>query len=101
MYAFTRRVRKADQIRRFTIQPAATGWEVKEEQDNTIVRERRYQDWHRVEQARRAMVIELRQLTENGWSEVSDERPAANDARPAANDQRSATSDEPRYSTNR
>jgi len=42
---------------------------VREEQDSHVVRETRYQDWHRVEQARRAFVIEMEHLQENGWEE--------------------------------
>ena len=72
MAAFVRQVRKAAQTRRFTIQPAIEGWEVTEEADDRIVWERRYQDWHRVEQARRAIVVEIRQLTADGWKEFSD-----------------------------
>jgi hypothetical protein len=70
MRAFIKTVRKAEQIRRFRIQSVPDGWEVTEEADNRVVRERRLQDWHRVEHARRAIVVEIRQLTQNGWREI-------------------------------
>ena len=69
MYAFTKSIRKADHIRRYTIQPSAVGWEVRQEQDSQVVRQASYQDWHRVERARRAFVIEMTYLQENGWQE--------------------------------
>ena len=64
---YQKSLRKADQIRRFTIQPTAAGWEVREEQDSRVLRHACYQDWHRVEHARRAFAIELKQLTADGW----------------------------------
>lgn len=70
MYAFARSVRKADHVRRFSIRPAEAGWEVREEQDSQVIRQSCYQDWHRVEHARRAFVLELSQLREDGWQEV-------------------------------
>ena len=70
MGAFVKSIKKADQVRTFTIQPAASGWEVREEQGDEVIRQRCYQDWHRVERARRAFTIELISLREEGWQEV-------------------------------
>jgi hypothetical protein len=69
LYAFAKSIRKANHVRRYIIQPAPVGWEVREEQDSQVVRQVRYQDWHRVERARRAFVVEMSQLQENGWQE--------------------------------
>ncbi|HXG89993.1 MAG TPA: hypothetical protein VNJ02_16820 [Vicinamibacterales bacterium] len=69
MYAFTKSIRNDHHIRRFTIQSSAAGWEVIEEQDSRVVRQASYQDWHRVERARRLFVNELNQLQECGWRE--------------------------------
>jgi hypothetical protein len=74
MYAFAKIIRNADHIRRYTIQPVATGWEVRQEQDSQVVRRACYQDWHRVERARRAFVSEMSVLRQNGWIEVPDGR---------------------------
>jgi hypothetical protein len=49
MYAFTKSLRKAQHVRRYTIQTTSNGWEVKQEQDSEVVRQSCYQDWHRVE----------------------------------------------------
>lgn len=71
MYAFAKSIRKAEHTRRYSIQPTRTGWEVREEQDSQVVRQSCHQDWHRVERARRAFVMELSNLQEKGWQEVS------------------------------
>ena len=70
MYAFTKSLKKAQHTRRYSIQATSTGWEVKQEQDSEVVRKRCYQDWHRVERARRAFVIEMINLREEGWQDV-------------------------------
>ena len=70
MYAFAKSIKKADHVRRYLIRPTNTGWEVREEQDSQVVRQVCYQDWHRVEHARRAFVMELSNLREEGWQEV-------------------------------
>ena len=69
MYACT--VRKDDQTRRFTITDAgASGWEVREEEDDHVRKQVVYSDWHRVERARMAFATEASQT---GWidAEVS------------------------------
>jgi hypothetical protein len=68
MYAFVKSVRKADHVRRYTIQPTLSGWEVRTEQDSESIRHACYTDWHRVELARRVMVLELDSLQRAGWS---------------------------------
>jgi hypothetical protein len=58
MYART--VRKDDQTRRFTISDAGTtGWEVREEEDDQLLRRVVYHDWHRVERARMAFAAAM------------------------------------------
>jgi hypothetical protein len=69
MYA--RILRKADQIRRFTIREAgAAGWEVREEADSRIIRSVQYTDWHRVERARRVFAWQAATLEDAGWREA-------------------------------
>jgi hypothetical protein len=70
MLAFSKSIRKADKVRRYTIQTTSAGWEVRQEQNSEVVREARYHDWHRVERAQRAFMIEMRSLSEEGWTEV-------------------------------
>ena len=68
MYAFAKSVRKADHVRRYTIQPTKSGWEVRTEHNHESIRHACYHDWHRVELARRVMVLEVASLEEAGWS---------------------------------
>jgi hypothetical protein len=70
MYSFIKSLRKADRIRRYSIQSTESGWEVREEQDAEILRHAYYQDWHRVERARLRIALSLDALREQGWSEV-------------------------------
>ncbi|MBA3270711.1 MAG: hypothetical protein H0T71_09365 [Acidobacteria bacterium] len=70
MMAFSKSIRKADRIRRYIIQTTDAGWEVREEQDREVVRQAWYQDWHRVERARRAFVISMTSLRNEGWTET-------------------------------
>ena len=46
------RERTADgHFERFTVSRSTRGWEVREEQDERLVRQSCYSDWHRVERA--------------------------------------------------
>lgn len=66
---YVKDLQKADSRRRYTIETTAEGWEVREEQDAEVVRQARYDDWHRVERAQRAITIEVNNLLETGWQE--------------------------------
>jgi hypothetical protein len=70
MYAFTKSLRNAEHTRRFSIASTKDGWELKEERDGRVSRQVHYQDWHRVERARRSLTIELQNLRDAGWSEA-------------------------------
>ncbi len=66
---FTRELRQAGHIRRFTIsESAGDGWEVREEQDSQLVRRVQYRDWHRVERARMLIDEQVSELEDRGWS---------------------------------
>lgn len=69
---FAKRLRYQEQTRRYSIAPTETGWEVREERGSEVVKQVRYQDWHRVERARRSITIELDDLQRQGWSEVTN-----------------------------
>ncbi len=43
---------------RITLTKARTGWDVREERDDTVVKRANYHDWHRVERA--IQVFELK-----------------------------------------
>jgi hypothetical protein len=68
---FLKSVRNQHQTRRYSIATTDDGWEVREERDSTVVRKDHYRDWHRVERARRSIVVELNALRDNGWREDS------------------------------
>ncbi len=68
MYART--LTKASHVRKFSITPKeSVGWEVREEADHGVVRHAYYEDWHRVERARRAFALEVKSLHDEGWTE--------------------------------
>jgi hypothetical protein len=67
---FEKHLRYLDQTRRYSIVTTPTGWEVREERGNKVVRQENYRDWHRVERVRRSIVGELDALRAEGWREV-------------------------------
>ncbi len=46
------------------------GWEVREEEDDQVVRRTWVTDWHRVETAMMRFAIQVTQLQKAGWIEV-------------------------------
>lgn len=68
---FSKVLRFQPQTRHYSISTTADGWEVREERDSEVVKQVRYQDWHRVERARRSITVELDDLQRRGW-EVSN-----------------------------
>lgn len=65
---FTRELRQAGHVRRFTISASGgDGWEVREEQDSRLVRRVQYRDWHRVERAIMRIDAEVSDLEDRGW----------------------------------
>ncbi|MGH8189506.1 MAG: hypothetical protein ACREUC_23315 [Steroidobacteraceae bacterium] len=68
MYA--RSFRRAEETRKFTIRDDGTrGWEVLDERGATVLKNVRYDDWHRVERAKAAFAAEAATLREAGWVE--------------------------------
>lgn len=70
MYAFSKQLRLLEHTRRYSITATRDGWEVREELDSKLVRQVRYQDWHRVERAQRSFTVKLRELEADGWAET-------------------------------
>ena len=70
MYSFVKNLQKETHTRRYSIRTTESGWEVREEQDQEILRRSCYQDWHRVERARLRFTLKLDVLREQGWREV-------------------------------
>lgn len=66
---FAKELTNAGHIRRFTIRDEGSdGWEVRVEQDSTLVRRVYYTDWHRVERALSSLTREVSDLEDGGWT---------------------------------
>jgi hypothetical protein len=65
---FAKELHNAGHVKKFSISENGTdGWEVREEQDNQVLRQVRYTDWHRVERALTVFALEIGQLEDRGW----------------------------------
>jgi hypothetical protein len=65
---FARSLSRAHHTRHYSIHAgASSGWEVRLEEDQTLRRFDRYEDWHRVERALMLFEREVAELSENGW----------------------------------
>jgi hypothetical protein len=67
---FRRVLQKQQREKRFSIVQTGRSWEVLEEQDQKVLRRVQYDDWHRVERARRVFSLEAEALREAGWVEI-------------------------------
>lgn len=47
----TREYTSAGHVNRITLTKCRTGWDVREERDDTVVKRAHYSDWHRAERA--------------------------------------------------
>ena len=66
---FSRQVVKDSHCRRLTVTTALEGWDVIEEEDATIRRYTRRQDWHRVERDIHLFELTMLALERDGWIE--------------------------------
>lgn len=68
---FSKRLQSQEHVRDFVIDEANDrGWEVREEQDNHVVKRTWMHDWHHVENAMVKFAIEAMQLQRAGWVEI-------------------------------
>ena len=58
------------QVHRFIVTSDLTGWEVREEEDSTVLRRTHREDWHRVERDVMLFQIRATSLKGQGWSET-------------------------------
>jgi len=64
----------ANHVRSFHVHPAhLVGWEAAEREDQQVVQQRRYTDWHRVERAITHFKRKIAVLLEQGWREPRNE----------------------------
>ena len=62
---------RADHSRSFQIHAARpAGWNATEQQDQRVVQQRHYGDWHRLERALTRFAREIHELREQGWQEA-------------------------------
>lgn len=62
---------RAHHSRSFQIHAArSAGWHVTEQQDQRVVQQRHYADWHRLERVRARFAREINELREQGWREA-------------------------------
>ena len=67
---YERIFRYGTHVRQFTISSSTpSGWEVKDQQDVRVLRNRLYRDWHRVERAMLTFTVEAARLLDEGWKE--------------------------------
>ena len=67
---YAKSLRKADHTRTFSIRDVAPrGWEVVYAADDAVVKAVRYDDWHRVERAKKVFAREALMLRDAGWVE--------------------------------
>ena len=66
---FAQELTNAGHIRRFEIRSkGAEGWEMRVEEDSTLLRRQRFTDWHRVERAITRVALEVAELQSAGWT---------------------------------
>ena len=65
---FAKELRQEGHTRRFSIVArGGDGWDVKDEQDNQVLKHAVYTDWHRVERALNMFHITIDDLESQGW----------------------------------
>jgi hypothetical protein len=67
---YVRQLRQAGHTRRYEIHEREGTWEARALLDTQVVKQARYDDWHRVERARLRFDLEVVSLEDHGW--VSD-----------------------------
>ncbi len=65
---FAKELHNDGHTRRFSIREnGKDGWDVREEQDDRVLRHVSYTDWHRVERALDTFQAQIGQLEDRGW----------------------------------
>jgi hypothetical protein len=66
---FVKELRQAGHVRKFSIKKLGeSGWEVRDVQDERVLRQVYYNDWHRVERAVNMFNILIEDLESRGWA---------------------------------
>jgi hypothetical protein len=68
---FSKTLVRSRHVRYFEIDALpASGWIASEREDERVVQQRRYTDWHRVERAAKIFMREVANLRRQGWLET-------------------------------
>jgi hypothetical protein len=66
---FVKELRQAGHVRKFSVKKLGeSGWEVRDVQDERVLRQVYYNDWHRVERAVNMFNILIEDLESRGWA---------------------------------
>ena len=66
---FAKELRRAGHTRKFSIRDlGASGWEVRDQHDDRILKHVHYTDWHRVERALKMFHLQIEELESTGWT---------------------------------
>ena len=66
---FVKELRQAGHVRKFSVKKLGeSGWEVSDVQDEHVLRQVHYTDWHRVERAVNIFNILIDDLESRGWA---------------------------------
>jgi len=72
---FVKELTQAGHTRRFSItERGATGWEVRDVQDDRVLKQICYTDWHRVERAQQVFNLLIDDLESRGWLALTTTR---------------------------
>jgi len=66
-HMYTKSLRHAGHTRRFEIREAGGVWEALARHDDQVVKQARYDDWHRVERTLHSFSTEVSNLEQAGW----------------------------------
>ena len=70
---FVKELYRAGHTRKLSIRDMGTGnWEVRDEQDNRVLKHVRVTDWHRVERALNMFNLQIDELEDAGWVTATD-----------------------------
>ena len=65
---FAKELSRAGHTRKFSIRDlGASGWEIRDEQDDRVLKQVCYTDWHRVERALSMFNLQIDELEDAGW----------------------------------
>jgi hypothetical protein len=68
VFMFAKQLCRAGHTRTFSIKDMGTsGWEVRDEQDDRVLKAIHYTDWHRVERAMNMFNLQIDELESSGW----------------------------------